>query len=151
MKVPTASRAGFHEVEELVVTGFNQPLAKIEAMAPDEQFLAPKGMTDTTVAGIRCQVVVIEHVPHRLIPRKSDGAEVGQKCGRQGRKVGHRAGICRAVAETMVQKLVSNILVQEPDFERRSGARTSAEPPGVPEGDAAGACRSGDYGPGHLA
>jgi len=133
------------------VTGLNQALAQIEAMAPDEQFLAANGVAEATVAGIQSQVHVIEHVPDRLVSRESDGDEVGQKGDCQGGEIDHRHGIYRATTETMSQKLVSNILVPAQDLERLSGARSPAEPPGAPEREAAAAGRSGDYGPRHLA
>jgi hypothetical protein len=123
MDAPAASGIGFHEVEESTVTVAVQPLAKNEAMAPDEQFLAPQGMTEATIVGIRSQVHVIERVPDRLVPRKSNGDEVGQKGGRQGGEIGHRHGIYRVTAESMSQKLVSNISVQLPDVERLCDAR----------------------------
>jgi hypothetical protein len=79
---PASSRISFHEVEEPTMTGFSQALAEIEAMASDEQFFAPESVTEATVAGIHGQVLIIEHHPYRLVPRESDGDEVGQEGGR---------------------------------------------------------------------
>jgi hypothetical protein len=40
-----------HVIEESMVTGLSQALAENETMGPNEQFLAPEGVTGTTVVG----------------------------------------------------------------------------------------------------
>jgi hypothetical protein len=77
MDAPAAIGVSFHVIEKLVMTGLSQALAEIEAMTPDEQFLAPEGVAEATVLGNWWQVLIIEHVPHRLVLWKSNGDEVG--------------------------------------------------------------------------